>query len=379
MLIKYIQTHPIPYQSPFIRYLTKNKIKIKVLYRSNISTTKFYDQDFQKRIKWDTELLKNIDYKYLNYIGPNKVTSIFPITTNFIEKIFDNNTKIIWVHGIKNWYNLIIIFLAKFFGKKVFIRDEVHKNSKKRSLLNNLFNFFFYRFIDNFIDIYLSIGTANKNYYLKKNIDKKKIILVPYVVDNNFFYKTKKIQKNKKLTYLFAAKFRKRKGPDLLLRSINLLKKNKTFTSNVKFVFVGEGYMKKELKEYTKQKGLKNVSFLPFQNQKRLKKIYQKSDIFVMPSREEPWGLALNEAMASENVIISSNLVGSSFDLVKNGMNGYKFKNGDYKDLANKMLKVYHQKKRLTQFKLNSKRIISKWDFKMCLTGIKKAIRTITI
>jgi glycosyltransferase involved in cell wall biosynthesis len=285
MLIKYIQTHPIPYQSPFIRYLTKNKIKIKVLYRSNISTTKFYDQDFQKEIKWDTELLKNIDYKYLNYIGPNKVTSIFPITTNFIEKIFDNN----------------------------------------------------------------------------------------------FLYKKKKIQKNKKLTYLFAAKFRKRKGPDLLLRSINLLKKNKTFTSNVKFVFVGEGYMKKELKEYTKQKDLKNVSFLPFQNQKRLKKIYQKSDIFVMPSREEPWGLALNEAMASENVIISSNLVGSSFDLVKNGMNGYKFKNGDYKDLANKMLKVYHQKKRLTQFKLNSKRIISKWDFKMCLTGIKKAIRTITI
>ena len=92
MLIKYIQTHPIPYQSPFIRYLTKNKIKIKVLYRSNISTTKYYDQDFQKKIKWDTELLKNIDYKYLNYIGPNKVTSIFPITTDFIEKIFDKNT-----------------------------------------------------------------------------------------------------------------------------------------------------------------------------------------------------------------------------------------------------------------------------------------------
>ena len=110
--------------------------------------------------------------------------------------------------------------------------------------------------------------------------------------------------------------------------------------------------MKKELKEYTKQKDLKNVSFLPFQNQKRLKKIYQKSDIFVMPSREEPWGLALNEAMASENVIISSNLVGSSFDLVKNGMNGYKFKNGDYKDLANKMLKVYHQKKKTNSIKI---------------------------
>ena len=49
MLIKYIQTHPIPYQSPLIRFLVKNGIKTKILHRSNISTKKFFDANFKKK------------------------------------------------------------------------------------------------------------------------------------------------------------------------------------------------------------------------------------------------------------------------------------------------------------------------------------------
>ena len=56
----------------------------------------------------DTEfanLLQGYKYQFLNYIGPNKVSTIFPITTDFVNKIMDDKTKIIWIHGIKNWYN----------------------------------------------------------------------------------------------------------------------------------------------------------------------------------------------------------------------------------------------------------------------------------
>ena len=374
MLIKYIQTHPIPYQSPLIKFLSNKGIKIKVLYRSNISTKKFFDPGFEKKIKWDTKLLKGYKYEYLNYIGPNKVSNIFPITTDFINKIFDTKTKIIWLHGIKNWYNLCIIIIAKFFNKRIFIRDEVHQYSKKRNLLNNFCNYIFYQIIDSFIDIYLSIGSQNKKYYLANNINKKKIVTVPYVVDNDFFYINKKIKKTKIINYLFAAKLRKRKGADLLLEAIKLLKKDKIFTLNSQFLIIGEGYMKKDLKEYAKKNNLKNVKFLPFQNQKKLSKIYKQSDVFIMPSRTEPWGLTINEAMAAQNIIISSNLVGSSFDLVVDGVNGFKFRNNDSNDLANKILKVYLNKKHINKYKLNSKKIISKWNFEACLVGLKKAV-----
>ena len=59
-----------------------------MLYRSDVSTRKFYDEDFENTIKWDTKLLEGIKYQFLNYIGPNKVTFIYPITTDYVKKIF---------------------------------------------------------------------------------------------------------------------------------------------------------------------------------------------------------------------------------------------------------------------------------------------------
>ena len=94
-----------------------------------------------------------------------------------------------------------------------------------------------------------------------------------------------------------------------------------------------------------------------------------------MPSREENWGLAINEAMASKNAIICSTSVGCKKDLVKNNYNGYIFKNDDYINLAQKILKIYNEPKKLSMFKKNSFKIISKWSFNECYIGLNKAIK----
>ena len=374
MNIKYILSHPIQYQSPLIKFLTKKGLKIKVLFRSDMSTRKYFDTEFKKKISWGTNLLDGFDYEYLNYVGPNKVDAIFPLTTDFTNKIIEKDTNIIWLHGIKNWYNLCIIFIAKIFKKKVFIRDESNHFSKKRSFLNKIFNYFFYKFIDNFIDVYLAIGSQNKKYYLDHNIKNKKIVIVPYTVDNNFFNKKNKFKNNKKLTYIFAAKLIKKKGANILLEAINILNHNKKFNYNSEFLIIGDGYMKNSLQSYVKLKNLKNVKFIPFQNQKKLSELYQKSDVFIIPSLFEPWGLTVNEAMAAENAIISSSAVASAYDLVSNNVNGYRFKNGDSKDLANKILKIFKNRKKIKKYQSNSLKIISKWNFNQCFLGIQKAI-----
>jgi glycosyltransferase involved in cell wall biosynthesis len=379
MNIKYILSHPIHYQVALIKFLTKKGLKIKVLFRSDMHTKKFYDPGFNKKIKIATNVLKGYKYEYLEYIGPNKVGSIYPLTTEFIIKIFDHKTDIIWIHGIKNWYNLCLILLAKFFKKKVFVRDEVFHKSKKRDFINKILNYIFYLIIDNFIDIYLAIGSENKKYYIDNNINKNKIVTVPYVVNNNFFYKKKKITKNKSTTFLFVAKLIKKKGPDLFLEALKLLKKNLGYELKARFLLVGDGYMKKKLERFAINNKLNNVKFISFKNQKKLAKIYQSSDVFIMPSRIEPWGLTVNEAMAGGNAIISSDIVGSSFDLVKNGINGLIFKNNSVEDLAKKILQISKNKKQLKIFKSNSLKIISKWDFERCYLGLKKSIKFIKI
>ena len=376
MNIKYILTHPIHYQAAFIKFLIKKGVKIKVLYRSNMHTKKFYDPGFQKKINIAANVLKGYKYEYLEYVGPNKVGTIFPLTTEFTSKIFDNKTDIIWLHGIKNWYNICLIFLAKIYKKKVFVRDEVYNKSKDRNFLNKFFNYIFYIIIDNFIDIYLSIGSENKKYYLDHNIKKSKIVMVPYAVDNNFFLK-KRIKNNKKIKFLFVAKLKKRKGPDLLLSAIKILKNNFNINSKCIFLIVGDGHMEKQLKQFSKNHKLDNVKFSSFKNQKKLAKIYQSSDVFVMPSTREPWGLTVNEAMAAGNAIISSDNVGSSYDLVKEEKNGFKFKNNNVEDLAKKILKIYKNRKKLKKFKFNSIKIISKWNFNAGYWGLKKSIKLV--
>jgi len=50
MNIKYILSHSIQYQSPLIKFLTKKGLKIKVLFRSDMSTKKYFDTEFKKKI-----------------------------------------------------------------------------------------------------------------------------------------------------------------------------------------------------------------------------------------------------------------------------------------------------------------------------------------
>ena len=371
MHIKYILTHPIQYQSPLIKYLVNKRIQITVLYRSNISVKKYYDNEFKKKIKWDVDLLSGYNYKFLKHFGKNIVNNFLPITTDFNKKIFCD-ADIIWVHNIKNWYNLIIVILAKYKNKKVFIRNE--SNTLNRSFFNNIFNLLFFKLFDNFIDAYLSIGTMNKKFYLKNNIKKNKIFNVPYVVDNNLFLNKKKFQLTKKITFLFAGKLIYRKGADLLLTAICELKKQKISLNNTKFIIIGDGVNKKRLIKFSKHNNLTNVQFLPFQNYKDLKTSYNKSDVFIIPSRTENWGLTINEAMAAGNAIISSEECGASYDLIKNNINGYTFVNNDAVDLSKKIKLIIKNKNKINNFKKNSIKIITKWNFQKCFDGLNKAI-----
>jgi len=372
-MIKYLVTHPIQYQVPLIKYLSK-KIKIKVAYRSNISTKKYHDKDFNKNVMIQKNLLNGYEYHFLKFIGPNKVSKIFPLTIEF-KNIFSDNTKIIWVHGIKIWYNLIIIILSKFYKKKIFVRDEINI-LKKRSIFNYFVNKLFFNFIDNFIDCYLSIGSENSRALKSFGVNKKKIHLVPYVVNNDFFSVKKNIT-NKKLQILFTGKLIHRKGCDILLKSISLLNKDPNFKKNTEICIIGEGSLKGDLIEFKKKNNLTNVKFLGFKNQNSIKKYYKKADLMIIPSREENWGLAVNEAMASKNAIISSNAVGCVRDLIKNNHNGYIFKNDDYNDLAKKIRMIFDDKKKLIKFGNNSSEIISKWSFNECYIGLNNAIKFI--
>lgn len=375
-MIKYILSHPIQYQSPLLKYLSK-RIKIKVLYRSDISLKKHYDSGFNKKVIIDKNLLDGYSYDFLKYVGINKVTKIYPINIEFKNKIFSKETKIVWIHGIKIWYNVIIILLCKLYNKKVIVRDELNL-LKKRSYINILINKSYFKFINHFVDAFLYIGKRNREFYINNGIPKDKLFLVPYVIDNKRFKIKGKKHIKKKLQIYFIGKLIHRKGCDIFLKAINICNNFNKFKKNVEIKIIGDGILLNKYISYKKKNKLSNVFFLRFKDQDEIKKHIKKSNIFVLPSREENWGLVVNEAMNAGNVIVTSNLVGSSADLVKNNHNGYTFKNENYKDLSNKLLKLTNNKKKLNTFSKNSIKIIEKWSFNECLMGLQKAIKYVS-
>jgi glycosyltransferase involved in cell wall biosynthesis len=88
---------------------------------------------------------------------------------------------------------------------------------------------------------------------------------------------------------------------------------------------------------------------------------YALADLFVLPSIVEEWGLVVNEAMACELPVVVSKNAGASFDLVKDGMNGYVYDPMSASQLAAKVVSVLSCDARRCKMASESSRIISHW------------------
>ena len=92
------------------------------------------------------------------------------------------------------------------------------------------------------------------------------------------------------------------------------------------------------------------VVFAGFRQIEELPAFYAGAGAFVHPALEEPWGLVINEAMASGLPVLSSRNVGAAEELVVNGKTGYLFDPRNIEEMANAMSKVsgMTQEERLT-------------------------------
>jgi len=105
---------------------------------------------------------------------------------------------------------------------------------------------------------------------------------------------------------------------------------------------------------------------------------YALADVLVLPSFSEPWGLVVNEAMVCGLPVIVSNRAGASFDLVKNGKNGFTFNPYDWKELAELMRKFTKGEVDIKEMGYNSKEIIREYTpekaARQMLVGIKQIL-----
>lgn len=105
---------------------------------------------------------------------------------------------------------------------------------------------------------------------------------------------------------------------------------------NLELTIVGKGPLEEKLKKASNN----NIKYIGAIKNELLSEYYKKNDVFILPSKIEPWGLVVEEALYNGLPVILSNRVGSAKEVMKHNIHGLIYdSNSDY-DLKIKIEKI---------------------------------------
>lgn len=384
--IAVLNTHPIQYFAPLYAYLNQAAdLKITALYLSDISIRGARDADFGRAVKWDLDLLSGYEAIFVGGAANKREVAGFwsLVAPELWKELRSGRYDALWLHGHGYAANILALLAAKAIGLPVLMRGETHlglpcagtKAVLRRPLLGTLYGM---------CDGLLAIGTANARFYQAMGVPERKLNLVPYSVDNARFITASRLSEQERMevrqqhgipqdrpAILYAAKFTARKRPaDLLHAALRLKSANRPFS----LVMVGSGGLEQELRDFCDREKLENIIFPGFINQSELPRLYGACDVFVLPSENEPWGLAVNEAMCARLPVVVSKEVGCSADLVENGVTGYTPRVGDIDELSAALLHLISDPVARSRMGREALERISCWGYRECLQGLRLAI-----
>lgn len=138
-----------------------------------------------------------------------------------------------------------------------------------------------------------------------------------------------KLNIDEKVTFITIGQYIYRKGIDLLLEAW------KDVNKDFQLLIIGGGGLREEYEKQISQHNMTNVHLFDYMPHNMIIDYLKASDCYVMPTREDIWGLVINEAMSVGLPIISSNKCTAANELVKDGENGFIYDVNNTKKLTN--------------------------------------------
>ncbi len=137
-----------------------------------------------------------------------------------------------------------------------------------------------------------------------------------------------------------------------------------------KLLLIGDGPERRKLEDLCRKIGLcDEIRFLGKQD--AVEELLAISDLFIMPSASESFGLAALEAMACEVPVISSN-VGGLPELNINGVTGFLSKIGNVNEMAKNAISLLENEDMLDKFRVNALKQAKRFDISNILPKYEK-------
>lgn len=328
---------------------------------------------YKEEIKFDYGVLPHL-------LCQRKNSSPYFFNPTIFYKLIKCSPQVIIAGGYQHPSYFFVLLYAKLFKRKIILWCESNKYDRRRRypLIENYKRWF----VQN-CQGYIVPGRASLEYVISLGADVRRVWMAPDAVDNDYFAResqrhkqnTEAIKKAKKYPQkllLYVGRMIDQKGVlDLVQAFCNLSKRH----VELGLVLVGSGPQAARYQRFCKQNKIENVFFAGFVHREELSLYYAVSDMFILPSRSEPWGLALNEAMASKLPVIASDVAGAAEDLIVNGENGYTYRNGNITELSEVIEKVLNSNRQVMGMK--SYEIIQNFSPQKCAQGFIRAITEI--
>jgi L-malate glycosyltransferase len=190
----------------------------------------------------------------------------------------------------------------------------------------------------------------------------KDIKVIPNFIDFARFKKTNKdhfrmaIAPDGEKILVHISNFRKVKRVQDVMKVFDIVTK----VVPSKLIMIGDGPERQPMEDLCRSLNLcDNVRFLG--KQEAVEEILAISDLFILPSENESFGLAALEAMACEVPVISSN-AGGLPEVNIHGVTGYVSEVGDYEDMARHCIDLLTNEEKLNEFRCNAYKQAQNFD-----------------
>jgi len=384
--VAYLVSHPIQYQVPLLRRLAADPaLDLTVYYMDDMGARQYYDWEFGSTVQWDLPLLDGYTWRVLRNRSPISADHFLRF---FHPSVFGTlragRYDALIVHGYAHATEWLSFLGAWTTSTPLFLRGESNLLGRrrwwvrtgKRAVLGGLLHR---------IHGALAIGERNREFYLAYGVPDDRIFSVPYAVDNEYFMTEAARLRPERAALrehlgvppgvpvvLYAGKLIPRKRPlDLVQAAARIAGE-----CPLSLVLMGDGSERALLEAEIARAGLRHALITGFINQGEISQYYAASDVLVLPSSHEPWGLVLNEAMCFGMPAIASDAVGAAPDLVRPGENGYVYPVGDVDALAQALRGVLCDPARRDAMGARSREIVAAYSFEADVRGILDALRS---
>lgn len=377
-------SHPIQYFTPLYRALAAEpELDLTVYYGSRRGLEPLADPGFGKAYAWDIPLLDGYRSVFLPGLFPDRGPLTRQINLAIVNEITPSRYDAIWVHGYMGNTTRLAILTALAKGLPVLMRAESHLRVDRPSQVKKYVKSFALRGLFRRVRAFLCIGSLNKAYYQHHGVPSDRLFWCPYTVDNIFFRRYAEIlaPQRRELrarwgifddrpVILFAGKLQSQKQPLLLLDAYKTLRQR----YRCALLMAGDGPLQQDIASEVRRGKIPDVHITGFLNQTEIPKAYAAADLLVLPSRLEPWGLVVNEAMNFSLPIVVSDRVGCGPDLVTSGVNGEVFDHDSVRSLETILEQLVSQPPRLAEFGRASLRRIEHWRLRETVKGVIEAL-----